>query len=210
MKAKQLALELRISDAEVLRLAVQAGIKNVGFKTQFLPEQVGVIKQLFAQNSRHQLNPAIEMPKSEPTNQVEDGSTIEQSPETLLEKQELGIAEQRQAALSNAMAADENQQAHILETKIQQAADDGLRAGVVQELVRATKEREGAMLVRDAVFYKSQSSRNRLNELLKDSAGNDFLTNSVVCSQTYTQTVRVGAATMVDTYQALKNLGIKL
>jgi hypothetical protein len=212
MKLKQLALELQISDAEVLRLAVQLSIKNVGFKTIFSTEQVKAIKQEFAQNSRHQLQPAIEIPKSEPTNQVESDGAIEQSPEILAksEKQELGIAEQKQTALSNAMAASENQQAHILETEIQQAADDGLRVGVVKELVRATKEREGAMLVRDAVFQKGQESRDRLNELFKDSAGDDFLTNSQLSSQTYAQTVQTGAATPLDAYAALKNLGVKL
>jgi len=210
MKPKQLAIELQISDAEVLRLAVQSGIKNVGFKTLFSAEQINAIKQQFTQNSRHQLQPAIEVPKSEPTNQVESDGAIEQSAETLPNKQELGIAEQRQTALSNAMAASENQASHILETEIQQAADDGLRVGVVKELVRATKEREGAMLVRDAVFHKGQASRNRLNELLKDSTGDDFLTNSQQSSQTYARTTQTGAATPLDAYAALKNLGVKL
>jgi hypothetical protein len=212
MKPKQLAIELQISDAEVLRLAVQSGIKNVGFKTLFSAEQINAIKQQFAQNSRHQLQPAIEVPESEPTNQVEGDGAIEQSPEALTksEEQEFGIAEQKQIALSNAIAASENQQAHILETEIQQATDDGLRVGVVKELVRATKEREGAMLVRDAVFHKGQASRDRLNELLKDSAGDDFLTNSQLSSQTYAQTAQTGAATPLDAYAALKNLGVKL
>lgn len=212
MKPKQLAIELQISDAEVLRLAVQAGLRGVNFKTQFLPEQVSAIKQQFAQNSRHQLKPAIETPETEPTNQIENDGAIEQSPKTLTqsENQKFGIAEQKQTALSNAIAASENQQAHILETEIQQAADDGLRTGVVKELVRATKEREGAMLVRDAVFQKGQASRDRLNELLKDSAGDDFLGNSQLSSQTYAQTTQTGAATPLDAYAALKNLGVKL
>lgn len=212
MKPKQLAIELQISDAEILRLAVQAGLKNVGFKTLLSAEQVQAIKQQFAQNSRYQLNPAIPVSESEPTNPIENNGdgAIEQSPETLPEEQEFGIAEEKQTALSNAMAASEQQQAHILETEFQQAADDGLRVGVVKELVRATKEREGAMLVRDAVFHKTQASRNRLNELLKDSAGDDFLGNSQLSSQTYAQTTQTGAATPLDAYAALKNLGVKL
>lgn len=167
IKPKQLAIELQISDAEVVRLAVQLGIRHVGFKTLFSEEQVNAIKQRFAQNSRHQLKPAIEVPESEPVNPIENDGAIEQSPETLLKEQEFGIAEQKQTALSNAMAASENQQAHILEAEIQQVADDGLRVGVVKEFVRATKEREGAMLVRDAIFHKGQASRDRLNELPK-------------------------------------------
>lgn len=210
MKPKQLAIKLGSSDAEVLRVAVQKGIKTVGFKTQFSAEQVSEIEQQFAQNSRQQLNPAVEVPESEQVNEIEEDGAIEQSPKSLSEKQDLGIAEQKQTALSNAMAASENQQAHILETELQQAANDGLRVGVVKALVRATKEFEGAMLVRDAVFHKGQASRDRLNELLKDSAGDDFLTNSQVCSQTYAQTVKVGAATAMDAHQALKNLGINL
>lgn len=212
MKPKQLAIELQISDAEVLRLAVQSGIKNIGFKTLFSEDQVNAIKQQFAQNSRHQLSPAVEVPESEPTTQTETDGAIEQSPEPLIqsENQEFGIAEQKQTALSNAMAASENQQAHILETEFQQAADDGLQTGIVKELVRATKEREGAMLVRDAIFHKGQASRDRLNELLKDSASDDFLGNSQLSSQTYARTTQTGAATPLDAYAALKNLGIKL
>ena len=212
MKPKQLAIELQISDAEVLRLAVQAGLRGVGFKTQFSLEQINLIKKQFAQNFTHQLNPATEQVSgSEPANQLINAeSAIEQVPESMPQETETGIAEIRQTGLSNAMSASESQQAHILETEFQQAADDGLRAGVVKELVRATKQLEGAMLVRDAVFQKSQASRDRLNELLRDSAGDDFLTNSFPSSQIYTQTAKMGAATMMDTRQALKNLGVNL
>ena len=212
MKPKQLASELQISDVEVLRLAVQAGLEGIGFRTYLSPEQVSSIKKQFAQNFTHQLKPATEqVPESEPVNEpIDVNSAIEQVPESVPQETETGIAEIRQTGLSNAMSAAESQQAHILETEIQQAADDGLRAGVVKELVRATKEYEGAMLVRDAVFRKSQASRDRLNELLKDSAGDDFLTTSQLSSQTYAQTAKVGVATMMDTRQALKNLGVNL
>ena len=212
MKPKQLASELQISDVEVLRLALQTGLQGVGFRTHLSLEQVNSIKKQFAQNFTHQLKPATEeVPESKPVNQpIDVNSAIEQVPESVPQETETGIAEIRQTGLSNAMSAAESQQAHILETEIQQAADDGLRAGVVKELVRATKQCEGAMLVRDAVFQKSQASRDRLNELLKDSAGNDFLTTSQLSSQTYAQTAKVGAATMMDTRQALKNLGVTL
>ena len=211
MKPKQLASELQISDVEVLRLAVQADLVSIGFRTDLSPEQVSSIKKQFAQNFTHQLKPATEqVPESEPVNQIDVNSAIEQVPESVPQETETGIAEIRQTGLSNAMSAAESQQAHILETEIQQAADDGLRVGVVKGLVRATKEYEGAMLVRDAVFQKSQASRDRLNELLKDSAGDDFLTTSQLSSQTYAQTAKVGAATMMDVHQALKNLGANL
>jgi|GEM_PF-5810102 len=214
MKPKQLAIELQVSDAEVLRLAVQVGLRGVNFKTQFLPEQINLIKKQFAQNITHQLTPGIEQElESNPANQPIDAeNAIKQVSESapVSQADEIGIAEIRQTGLSNAMSASESQQAHILETEIQQAADDGLRVGVVKELVRATKEREGAMLVRDAVFNKGQASRDRLNALLKDSAGDDFLTNSQLSSQTYTQTAQTGAATPLDAYAALKNLGVKL
>lgn len=214
MKPKQLAIELQISDAEVLRLAVQAGLRGVNFKTQFLPEQINLIKKQFAQNITHQLTPGTEPElKSNPANQLIDTeNTIEQVSKSapVPQPDEIGIVEIRQTGLSNAMSAFESQQAHILETEIQQAADDGLRVGVVKELVRATKEREGAMLARDAIFHKGQASRDRLNELLKDSAGDDFLGNSQLSSQTYAQTTQTGAATPLDAYTALKNLGVKL
>ena len=212
MKPKQLASELQISDVEVLRLAVQAGLEGIGFRTYLSPEQVSSIKKQFAQNFTHQLKPATEqVPESEPVNEpIDVNSAIEQVPESVPQETETGIAEIRQTGLSNAMSAAESQQAHILETEIQQAADDGLRAGVVKGLVRATKEHEGAMLVRDAVFQKSQASRDRLNELLRDSAGDDFLTSSQPSSQTYAQTAKVGAATMMDVHQAFKNLGVNL
>lgn len=212
MKPKQLASELQISDVEVIRLAVQAGLRGISFKTQLLPEQVSLIEEQLVKNSTCQLNPGIEQfSESASANQpIDTESAIEQVPESMPQGTETGIAEIRQTGLSNAMSASESQQAHILETEIQQAADDGLRAGVVKELVRATKEREGAMLVRDAVFQKSQASRDRLNELLKDSAGDDFLTNSQLSSQTYAQTAKVGAATAMDTRQALKKLGVNL
>ena len=212
MKPKQLASELRISDVEVLRLAVQADLVSIGFRTDLSPEQVSSIKKQFAQNFTHQLKAATEqVPESEPANELTSTeSAIEQVPESVPQETETGIAEIRQTGLSNAMSAAESQQAHILETEIQQAADDGLRAGVVKGLVRATKEYEGAMLIRDAVFRKGQASRDRLNELLKDSAGNDFLTTSQLSSQTYTQTAKVGATTMMDVHQALKNLGVNL
>ena len=212
MKPKQLASELQISDVEVLRLALQIGLVGIGFRTHLSPEQVSSIKKQFAQNLTHQLKPATEqVPESEPANELTNTeSAIEQVPESVPQETETGIAEIRQTGLSNAMSAAESQQAHILETEIQQAADDGLRAGVVKGLVRATKEYEGAMLVRDAVFQKSQASRDRLNELLKDSAGDDFLTSSQPSSQIYAQTAKVGAATMMDTRQALKNLGVNL
>ena len=213
MKPKQLASELQISDVEVLRLAVQADLVSIGFRTDLSPEQVSSIKNQFAQNFTHQLSPGVEKisESAEPANELTNTeSAIEQVPESVPQKTETGIAEIRQTGLSNAMSAAESQQAHILETEIQQAADDGLRAGVVKELVRATKQYEGAMLVRDAVFQKSQASRDRLNELLKDSAGDDFLTTSQLSSQTYAQTAKVGAATMMDVHQALKNLGVNL
>ena len=212
MKPKQLASELQISDVEVLRLAVQADLVSIGFRTHLSPEQVSSIKKQFAQNFTHQLKPATEqVPESEPVNQpIDVNSAIKQVSESVPQETETGIAEIRQTGLSNAMSAAESQQAHILETEIQQAADDGLRVGVVKELVRATKQYEGAMLVRNAVFQKSQASRDRLNELLRDSAGDDFLTTSQLSSQTYTQTAKVGATTMMDVHQALKNLGVNL
>ena len=212
MKPKQLASELQISDVEVLRLAVQADLVSIGFRTDLSLEQVSSIKKQFAQNFTHQLTPATEqVPESEPVNEpIDVNSAIEQVPESVPQETETGIAEIRQTGLSNAMSAAESQQAHILETEIQQAADDGLRVGVVKELVRATKHYEGAMLVRDAVFQKSQASRDRLNELLRDTAGDDFLTLSQPSSQTYTQTAKVGVATMMDVHQALKNLGVNL
>ena len=212
MKPKQLASELQISDVEVLRLALQADLVGIGFRTHLSPEQVSSIKKQFARNFTHQLSPATEqVPESEPVNQqIDVNSAIKQVPESVPQETETGIAEIRQTGLSNAMSAAESQQAHILETEIQQAADDGLRAGVVKGLVRATKEYEGAMLVRDAVFRKGQASRDRLNELRKDSAGDDFLTTSQLSSQTYAQTAKVGVATMMDVHQALKNLRVNL
>ena len=212
MKPKQLASELQISDVEVLRLALQCDLVTIGFRTHLSPEQVSSIKKQFAQNLTHQLKPATEqVPESEPANELTNTeSAIEQVSESVPQETETGITEIRQTGLSNAMSAAESQQAHILETEIQQAAGDGLRAGVVKGLVRATKECEGAMLVRDAVFRKGQASRDRLNELLKDSAGDDFLTTSQLSSQTYAQTAKVGAATMMDVHQALKNLGVNL
>ena len=209
MKTKQLAQELKISDVEVLRLAIQVGIVGASFKTLFSAKQVNDIKEQFVKSSKHQLSPAVEQVPETPLEEKTE-NLMELVPESVPQETETGIAEIRQTGLSNAMAADENQQAYILETQFQQAADDGLRTGVVKELVRATKEREGAMLVRDAVFQKSQASRDRLNELLKDSAGDDFLSNSQVSSQTYTQTTKIGAATMMDAHHALKNLGVNL
>lgn len=211
MKPKQLAQELKISDVEVLRLAIQTGITNPSFKTLFSLKQINDIKEQFAKNSTHQLPPVIERQIPE-TNLEEAESAIEQVSESVPQEveAETGIAEIRQTALSNAIAADESQSAHILEVELHQAADDGLRRGVVEELVFATKQREGAMLVRDAIYRKKQASRSRLNELLKDSAGDDFLSTSQISSQTYAKTASVGAATMTDTYQALKNLGINL
>ena len=213
MKPKQLASELQISDVEVLRLALQSGLVGIGFRTHLSPEQVSSIKKQFAQNFTYQLSPGVEQVSktAEPANKLTNTeSAIEQVPESVPQETETGIVEIRQTGLSNAMSAAESQQAHILETEIQQAADDGLRTGVVKELVRATKEEEGAMLVRDAVFRKGQASRDRLNELLKDSAGDDFLTTSQLSSQTYAQTAKVGVATMMDVHQALKNLGVNL
>ena len=212
MKPKQLASELQISDVEVLRLALQVSLVGIGFRTHLSPEQVSLIKKQFAQNFTHQLKPATEqVPESEPVNQqIDVNSAIEQVPESVPQETETGIAEIRQTGLSNAMSAAESQQAHILETEIQQAADDGFRVGVVKELVRATKEYEGAMLVRDAVFQKGQASRDRLNELLKDSAGDDFLSRSQQSVETYANTVKTGASTPLDVHRALANLGVKI
>lgn len=212
MKPKQLASELQISDVEVLRLAVQADLVSIGFRTDLSPEQVSSIKNQFAQNFTHQLTPATEqVPESEPVNEpIDVNCAIKQVPESVPQETETGIAEIRQTGLSNAMSAAESQQAHILETELQQAADDGLRAGVVKGLVRATKEYEGAILVRDAVFQKSQASRDRLNELLKDSAGDDFLSRSQQSAETYANTVKTGASTSLDVYRALANLGVKV
>ena len=142
MKPKQLASELQISDVEVLRLALQTGLVGIGFRTHLSPEQVSSMKKQFAQNFTHQLKPATEqVPESESANELTNTeSAIEQVPESVPQETETGIAEIRQTGLSNAMSAAESQQAHILETEIQQAADDGLRTGVVKELVRATKE----------------------------------------------------------------------
>ncbi|TAG98763.1 MAG: hypothetical protein EAZ18_00365 [Oscillatoriales cyanobacterium] len=209
MKPKQLAQQLKISDVEVLRLAIQVKIAGASFKTVFSAEQVSDIKKQFVKNSTRQLSPAAEqVPETSLEEKTEN--LMQRVPEPVPQETETGIAEIRQTGLSNAMMASEGQQTHILETEIQQAADDGLRAGVVKELVRATKQFEGAMLVRDAVFQKSQASRDRLNELLKDSAGDDFLGNSQLSSQAYTRTAKTGAATQLDVYAALKNLGVKL
>ena len=212
MKPKQLASELQISDVEVLRLAIQSGLVGIGFRTHLLPEQVSSIKKQFAQNFTHQLKAATEqVPESEPANELTNTeSAIKQVPESVPQETETGIAEIRQTGLSNAMSAAESQQAHILETEIQQAADDGFRVGVVKELVRATKEYEGAMLVRDAVFQKGQVSRGRLDELLKDSAGDDFLSQSQQSAETYANTVKTGASTPLDVHRALANLDIKI
>ena len=204
MKPKQLASELQISDVEVLRLALQTGLVGIGFRTHLAPEQVSSMKKQFAENFTHQLSSATEQVPEDVN------SALKQVSESVPQETETEIAEIRQTGLSNAMSAAESQQAYILETELQQAADDGLRTGVVKELVRATKEYEGAMLVRDAVFQKGQVSRGRLDELLKDSAGDDFLSRSQLSSQTYAQTAKVGAATMMDVHQALKNLGVNL
>jgi hypothetical protein len=212
VKPKQLASILGVTDTEIIRAGVQLKIVGIGFKKELSDDQVCEIKEYFSRVSVPQLSAGSESP--EPVQLLQDATgeegAIEQSTDAIPESAEVGIAQIRQTALSNAMAASESQQSHILESEIQQAADDGLRAGVVKELVRATKEREGAMLVRDAVFHRSQKSRDRLNELLKDSAGDDFLTTSQLSSQTYAQTAKIGAATMMDTHQALKNLGVEL
>ena len=212
MKSKQLAGKLNVSDAEVLRAAVKLGITSVGFKTVFSEAQITAITQYFAENSRQQLKPATEVTETEPAIEIPK-SAIAQVPEQELnapEKPELGIAEQRQTALSNAMAASENQQAHILETELQQIANYRFKVGVIKEFIGATKEIEATMLVRDQVFQKGQKSRDRLNEVLKDSAGDDFLTTSQLSSQTFMQTAEVGVTTDLDVHQALKNLGINL
>jgi hypothetical protein len=207
VKPKQLATILGVADTEVIRAGVNLKIAGMGFKKDLSGEQIEEIKGHLARLSTPQLSASAstaDTPKVAISQKVDKSEgAIEQAPEA-------GFVESRQAALSNAMAADENQQAHILETQFQQVANDGLRTGVGMELVRATKQREGAMLVRDAVFQKSQASRDRLNELLKDSAGDDFLGNSQLSSQTYTRTAGAGAATQLDVYAALNNLGVKL
>ena len=98
MKPKQLASDLQISDVEVLRLAFRAGLQGISFKTQLLLEQVNSIKKQFAQDSTHQLKPAIEqVTQSEPANQLTNAeSAIEQVFESVPQETETGIAEIRQ------------------------------------------------------------------------------------------------------------------
>lgn len=202
MKPKTLAAELKVSDIQILQAAVQLEMVGIGFKTDLSEDQVAAIRQHLLQASIPQLSPtpdralAIEQLQS---------SAIEQSPEPAI-----GVVTKQQTALSSTIAASERQQAHIIETEFQQAANDGFELGVLTAIVSAKSRIEGQMIIQDAVFGQKQASRDRLTELITDSTGDDFLSRSQQSAKTYANTVRAGASTSLDVHRALTNLGVKI
>ena len=203
MKPKTLATELNVSDIQVLQAAVQLEMIGIGFKTDLSENQTTAIRQHLLQVSTPQLSPTPDF--TPPIIEQPQSSAIEQSPEPTI-----GIVTTQQTALSNAMAASERQQAHIIETGFQQASDDGFQLGVLTAIVSAKRRIEGQMIVQDAVFGQEQASRDRLAGLIADSTGDDFLSQSQLFAKTYANTVRTGASTSLDVYKALANLGVKI
>lgn len=202
MRPKDLATELKVSDVQVLQAAVQLEIAGVGFKTDLSEDQVTAIRQHLLQASIPQLSPTLE---PAPAIEQPQSSAIEQSPELAI-----GVVTKQQTALSSTIAASERQQAHIIETEFQQAANDGFELGVLTAIVSAKSRIEGQMIIQDAVFGQKQASRARLTELIADSAGDDFLSRSQQSAKTYANTVKTGASTSLDVHRALANLGVKI
>jgi len=186
-----------------LQAAVQLEMIGIGFKTDLSENQTTAIRQRLLQVSTPQLSPTPDF--APPIIEQPQSSAIEQSPEPTI-----GIVTTQQTALSNAMAASERQQAHIIETEFQQAANDGFELGVLTAIVSAKSRIEGQMIVQDAVFGQGQVSRDRLTELIADSTDDDFLSRSQQSVKTYANTVRTGASTSLDVHKALANLGVKI
>lgn len=207
MKLNEFAKILDTPVAEIIRRAKRLNLK-VDYNTPLTPEQIAQLKKVEEQPiARPQL-----LGESEPRQHQEQMVPSEPSaPESVKQNPTNNgsdIASIQQNAVTQASAARQAQQQHILQTRLQQASGDGLYEGVVEGLTHQKSRIEGLMLVTDAAFQSEQSQRGKYGELMASLLGesSDFLTRHPGAAQTYTESAKIGAATTANIMQTINNL----
>lgn len=207
MKLSELAKTLNTPVGELIKRAKASNLK-VDFNTQLTAEQIAKLKNVEEQPIIRPRLPG----QSEPCQHQEQMVPSEpSSPESVNQgsiNNGSDIASIQQNAVTQASAARQAQQQHILQTRLQQASGDGLYEGVVEGLTHQKSRIEGLMLVTDAAFQSEQSEREKHGELMASLLGesSDFLTRHPGAAQTYTESAKIGAATTANIMQTINNL----
>ena len=208
MKLNEFAETLGIEVPRAILAAQLAGL-DIDFDTELTDNQLAQLEEALKTKqpiARPQLpgQPELQQPQQDPQEQmvpVEEQIPVQSNAAT-------DIASVQQNAVTQASAARQAQQQHILQTRLQQASGDGLYEGVVEGLTHQKSRIEGLMLVTDAAFQSEQSQREKHGELMASLLGesSDFLTRHPGAAQTYSESAKIGAATTANIMQTINNL----
>lgn len=192
---------------ELMGRAKKGGLK-INHDTHLTPEQIAQLKKIEQQPIVRPQLPGESKPRQ---HQKEMVSSEPSTPESVNQNpinNGSDIASIQQNAVTQASAARQAQQQHILQTRLQQASGDGLYEGVVEGLTHQKSRIEGLMLVTDAAFQSEQSQREKYGELMASLLGesSDFLTRHPGAAQTYAESAKIGAATTANIMQTINNL----
>lgn len=207
MKLSELAKTLNTPVGELIKRAKASNLK-VDFNTPLTAEQIVELKKVEEQPiSRPQL-PGQSEPRQHQEQIVPTEPSAPESANQNPINNGSDIASIQQNAVTQASAARQAQEQHILQTRLQQASGDGLYEGVVEGLTHQKSRIEGLMLVTDAAFQSEQSQREKHGELMASLLGesSDFLTRHPGAAQTYTESAKIGAATTANIMQTINNL----
>ena len=208
MKLNEFAETLGIEISKAILAAQLAGL-DIDFDTELTDNQIGRLEtaleskqsigcpQLLGQSESRQ-------PQQEFQEQI---VPIEEQAPVLL-NDATDIASIQQNAVTQASAARQAQEEHVLQTRLQQASEDGLYEGVVTGLTREHSRIKGLMLVTDAAFQSEAAQREKHGELMASLLGenSDFLTQYQGAAQTYSETAKVGATSSPNIMQVINNL----
>lgn len=199
MKLNELAKTLNTPVQELMGRAKKSNLK-INHDTQLTPDQILQLKtveeqpiarpHLLAQSEKFPKEIVHEEQVPVPSNDVTDIASIKQN------------------AVTQASAARQAQEQHVLQTRLQQASEDGLYEGVVTGLTREQSRIKGLMLVTDAAFQSEASQREKHGELMASLLGenSDFLTQYQGAAQTYSESAKVGAISNPNIMQVINNL----
>ncbi|HLO51561.1 MAG TPA: hypothetical protein VK211_24320 [Kamptonema sp.] len=207
MKLNEFAKILDTPVAEIIRRAKRLNLK-VDYNTPLTPEQIAQLKKVEEQPIARPQLPGQSEPRQHQEQMVpSEPSTPENGNQSPINNGS-DIASVQQNAVTQASAARQAQQQHILQTRLQQASGDGLYEGVVEGLTHQKSRIEGLMLVTDAAFQSEQSQREKHGELMASllRESSDFLTRHPGAAQTYSESAKIGAATTANIMQTINNL----
>jgi hypothetical protein len=199
MRLSELAKTLNTPVQELMGRAKKSNLK-INHDTQLTPDQITQLKRVEEQPIArpHLLAQSEEFLKE----------IVHEEQVPVLSNDATDVASIKQNAVTQASDARQAQERHILQTRLQQASEDGLYEGVVTGLTREHSRIKGLMLVTDAAFQSEAAQREKYGELMASLLGenSDFLTQYQGAAQTYSESAKIGATSSPNIMQVINNL----